>query len=188
MQNATEDQRGLFKCWALAAAPAGFASKGICPLHPADLITPVLLQDSQGTALPCSSTLGTPQAPKGEGRRGASQVLRFNPHLFRRWIFLGGFASTLSSTNPRTEILERVQQNWRQDRASHGSGYSEIFPSGLTYRTQSSNLKSGRARGEQETETPWMESSEKRLHRTQHMHIFPRPRHPAGEGGGEEKL
>lgn len=64
MQNVTEDQRGLLKCWALAAIPAGSASKGICPRHPVDLTTPVLLRDSQGTALPCSSTLGTPQAPR----------------------------------------------------------------------------------------------------------------------------
>lgn len=42
-----------------------------------------------GTALSCSSTLGTPQAPRREGRRGASQVLRLNPQLFKRWIFLG---------------------------------------------------------------------------------------------------
>lgn len=75
MQNTTEDQRGLLKCWALAAIPAGSASKGICPLHPVALITPVLLQDSQGTAVPCSSTPGTPQAPRAphpleeEGRR-----------------------------------------------------------------------------------------------------------------------
>lgn len=70
MQNATEDQRGLLKCWALAAIPAGSASKGICPLHPAVLITLVLLQDSQGTALPRTSTPGTPQAPRAPHRPG----------------------------------------------------------------------------------------------------------------------
>lgn len=70
MQNATEDQRGLLKCWALAAIPAGSASKGICPLHPAVLMTLILLQDSQGTALPRTSTPGTPQAPRARHRPG----------------------------------------------------------------------------------------------------------------------
>lgn len=42
-------------------------------LHPADLITPVLLQDSQGTALPCSSTLGTPQAHRAPHQSGEKE-------------------------------------------------------------------------------------------------------------------
>lgn len=84
-----------------------------------------------------------------------SQVLRSETD------FTGGFASTLRSTNPRTETA----RSWSESsRTEHGTeplmaragpslpGYSEIFPSGLTYRTQSLNLKSGRERGERETQ------------------------------------
>lgn len=104
-------------------------------LHPADLITPVLLQDSQGTALHSSSTHGTPQAPRApitQGRRkeGSEPGVEVKPTSVQEMDFAGGFVSTLHSTNPGTELLARLQQNRTQDRASQGQGTARSFHPG----------------------------------------------------------
>lgn len=196
MQNATGDQRGLLKRWALAAIPAGSAGEG--PSHPEDPITPVLLWDSQGSALPCSCTPGTPRAPRaphhsaehGEGSRAASQVLGLN-HICSGEGFCPGICSTQRSTNAGTE----AERAWRESsRAGHGTeplraragpslpGYREIFPPGLTYRTQSLNLKS-----ESEEQTPRMESSDRgRTGPNNSCTFFRAHVTPVGEGAGEE--
>lgn len=107
--------------------------------------------------------------------------------------FAGGFVSTLLSTNPRTEAASwsessRTGHRTEPLRASAGPslpGYSEIFPSGLTHRTQSLNLKSGRERGERETECPRMESSDRAAQDPTYAH-FSSPTSPRGGRGGRK--
>lgn len=102
MQNATEDQRGLLKCWALAAIPASCASKGICPVHPVDLITAVP-QPGHSSAL--LQHPGDTQARRKEGSEPGVEVgdgfywgIREHPALHK-------------PQDRNCEVLERVQQN-----------------------------------------------------------------------------
>lgn len=128
MQNATEDQRGLLQWWALAAIPAESANRSSsssrshnpCPAAGQPGHSSALLQHP-------GDTTGTQSPPSvgGEGRRGASQVLRLNPPSVQEMDFAGGFVSTLHFTNleqrpwsessrtgHRTEPLRaRVQQD-----------------------------------------------------------------------------
>lgn len=66
-------------------------------------------------------------------------------------------------------------------------GYSEIFPSGLTYGTQSLNLKLG-GKGKARNQISMDGEPAEALHRTQHMHIFPCARHPGWGRKGESQL
>lgn len=67
-------------------------------------------------------------------------------------------------------------------------GYSEIFPSGLTYRTQSLNLKLGAGGGRGRNQISMDGEPAEALYRTQHMHIFPCARHPGGGRKGASRL
>lgn len=100
---------------------------------------------------------------------------------------------TGGSANPGTEAV-----SWRESsRTGHGTepltaragpslpGYSEIFPSGLTHRTQSLNLKPGREQAERETETPWMESSDRHCTGPNTCTFFRAHVTPLGESGEE---
>lgn len=116
-------------------------------------------------------------------------MLRLDPHLFRRWILLG-ICERPALHKPQDrgcEVLERIQQNWTWDRATHSLGWP--FPARIQrdlsvwadVQDTKLKLKVGeRARNSMEGE------QRQRLHRTQHMHIFLHPRHPVGEGRGEE--
>lgn len=191
MQSATEDRRGLRKHWALAAVPAVPASKGDCSGKPPRTSLHFIQRISQplsccnpdrGTALPCTSSLRTLQAPRsphhsgGHGRnssswREVSQVLRLHPHLFRRLILLGDLQTHCTPQTSGQRLCPGTKPAEPDTGQSHAWSGLALCRSAARVQQDLSvwtdvqdakfKFKLQGGCGERETESPWMESRQR---------------------------
>lgn len=155
MQNATEDQRGLLECWALAAIPASCASKGICPEHPVDLITPVP-QSGHSSAL-----LQHPGDTQGRRKE------RSEPGVDLGHGFYSGICEHPALHKPQdrrqgpgaspAELNMGQSLSW-PGLALHCQGTARSFRPGKDAKLK---FKVGEGAGRARNTNPWMESSDR---------------------------